>query len=171
MAVTTIDGHVSRALDFYNKTDLYFVLGHPNPWDIEAKPPEAKVTDKITDPLGYLFISTKLLVRPLTNLSASSITYRDTKWELVDINECYQKQARWVYMTAFVEYDMMSTDAVYRQIGICTGLTRKPNVLPGQLFLLPSDVESPGVLEVIDNRKPKYRELDQREKVSCIIEF
>lgn len=53
MAVTTLKGHVSRALDFYNKPDIYMGIGKTTPWEDEYNPPTPATTDELTEPAGY----------------------------------------------------------------------------------------------------------------------
>jgi hypothetical protein len=170
MAVTTILGHVSRARDFYDKTSIYFCLGKTSAWSDESNPPIPLNTDSIEEVAGYKLVESKFLVIPDTD-GSGEITYRDTKWKIVPYDEAFSKGARWVYVMSYISYDDFSTDLVYRQIGICTGLTKKSTVASGKSNLLPSEVDNPGILEVLDNRTPIYREVDQREKLSVIIEF
>lgn len=170
MAVTTLKGHVSRALDFYNKTSIYFCLGRTTPWDDETKPPVPTNTDDMETPAGYKLIESKFLVVPSTD-NTGEITYRDSKWKIVPYDKALEQGARWVYVMSYIAYDEFSTDLIYRQIGVYTGLTKAAGVASGKSNLLPSEVENPGILEVLDNRTPVYRELDQRESLSVIIEF
>ena len=39
MAIMTLNGHVSRALDFYGRDDLYFGIGRTSAWADEKTPP------------------------------------------------------------------------------------------------------------------------------------
>lgn len=168
MAVTTIKGHVSRALDFYNKSSIFFCLGRTTAWSDENNPPVPLNTDDLEEPSGYKLIESKFLVIPDTN---GSITYRDSRWSIVPYDKALEKGARWLYLSSYISYDEFPVDLVYRQIGVYTGLVKNPSVPSGKSNLLPSEVSNPGILEVLDNRTPVYRELDQREKLSIIIEF
>lgn len=173
MAVTTLKGHVSRALDFYNKGEIFFGLGRTSAWENENKPPTPVNTDDLEEIAGFKLVESKFLVIPVTDSESTSyqISYRDTKWNIVPYEEAFTKGARWVYLSSYVAYDEFSTDLVYRQIGVYTGLRRKDTTLSGKGNLLPDEVEDQGILEVLDNRKPVYRELDQREKLAVIVEF
>lgn len=53
MAVITLKGHVSRALDFYNKPDIYMGIGKTTPREDEYNPPIPATTDELTEPAGY----------------------------------------------------------------------------------------------------------------------
>lgn len=172
MAVVTIKGHVSRAMDFYNKEDIHFCIGKSTPWDNENSPPVPKNTDEIQDALGYKLIESKFLVIPVENENAAyELMYRQTKWKIVPYEEALEKGARWVYIMSFIAYDEFPVDIVYRQIGVYTRLVRKSGVPDNQAALTPDEVEDPGILEFLDNRRPIYRELDQREKIAVVIEF
>ena len=122
--------------------------------------------------LGYKLIDSKFLVIPVTNdLEPYEISYRDTKWKIVPYEEALDKGARWVYVVSYIAYDELPTDFTYRQIGLYTKLSKKDGVAESKSALLPYEVEDPGILEILDNRRPVYRELDQREKLAVVIEF
>lgn len=81
--------------------------------------------------------------------------------------------ARWVYMDAYLRYDQFPL-VTYRQIGIYS------SVEPSNVDTMRSKAYSDtgeneyiraGILEVLDNRKPTPREIDQKEMLSLIIEF
>lgn len=81
--------------------------------------------------------------------------------------------ARYVYVEGYLNYDEFPL-VTYRQIGLCT------NVLPNTLDVMRSaeyaaggenEYTSLGVLEILDNRVPATRDVNQRELISMIIEF
>ena len=81
MAIALIGGHVSRALDFYNKEGKYFVIGGTEPWEEEALPPSPLVTAYQVDTLVALKkVENTHLVVPDKN---GSIIYRDDTWRIV----------------------------------------------------------------------------------------
>ena len=172
MAVTTLSGHVSRALDFYSKSNIFFSIGRTEAWEDEQKPPTPVNTDTTEDVQGYKLVDSKFLVVPvLEDGKPYEISYRGTRWKIIPESDAVEFGARWVYIMSFINYDEFPVDLVYRQIGVWTNLQRAEGIAAGKANLLPSEVESPGILEVIDNRKPTYRELDQREKLAVVIEF
>lgn len=187
MAVTTLKGHVSRALDFYNKPDIYFGIGKTTPWteadrtpstpskDISGgyiiddyKPPVPEVTGELTEVAGYKKAETIFLVVPDPE---GTLTYRNTKWKIVPKEEALDKGARWVFLSTFVAYTELPTEISYRQIGAFTGLKAVKGTPPGKYHLLPEEVEDEGIIEILDNRTPIFREPDQREQLVLIIEF
>ena len=85
----------------------------------------------------------------------------------------YVEAAKYVYIDAYLNYDEFPI-VRYRQIGLCTGVT--PNTgdtLRSAKYSSSGSDEysSLGVLEVLDNRVPSTRDIDQRELLSLIIEF
>ena len=63
MAVTLLTGHVSRALDFYNKSDIYMGIGRTTPWDEgENNPPTPVNTDSLQEVAGYKNEETNVLI-------------------------------------------------------------------------------------------------------------
>jgi len=63
--IITLDGHVSRALDFYNKADnTYFVIGRTSAWDNELVPPVPDESTKIEEIIGYKKIDLMYMLIP-----------------------------------------------------------------------------------------------------------
>lgn len=180
MAVTTLAGHVSRALDFYKKDSIYYVIGHRNEWnksqdapdasdDVnDQNPPTPKNTDTIKDIIGYQKVTSKFLV---VKDDTGTIQYKNQKWKIVQESDAISNGARWVYITTYIDYNNLPINLSYRQIGVVTGLSVKSGVSPTKLSLLPNEIGNSGLLEVLDNRTPIYRDADQRERLSLIIEF
>ena len=52
-----------------------------------------------------------------------------------------------------------------------TGLVRAPGVPTDIYVLLPAQVADPGILEVLDDRKPVYRDADVKEQIKLVLEF
>lgn len=168
MAVTTLKGHVSRALDFYNKDNIFMGVGKVTPWSDDYTPPVPDPTDDLLEPAGYKEVESKFLVVPDPE---GELTYRRTKWKIVKPEDALEQGARWVFLSTFLTYEELPTDISYRQIGAFTGLIRDEKVPAGKVSLLPTEVSDQGILEVLDNRTPIYREADQREQLVLIIEF
>ena len=172
MAITTLKGHVSRAMNFYNMESIWFVVGHGDEWpEGDDYPPVPRNTDSIAEPLGYKKVESKFLCRPVSGPDEhGEITYRGTSWKIIEKDNAPDEGARWVYLMTNIAYDELPTNIVYRQMGVVTGL--KPITdKEGEVALQPEDVEEEGLLEVLDNREPVYRDVNQREQLSVIMEF
>ena len=185
MAICTLTGHVSRALDFYNKSldssGLYFAIAHPDTWtsgelgarfvegtNYDTNPPVPLNTDNLINTLGFKKAEASYLVVPD---NAGALEYRATKWKIVSAENAVAQGARWVYVSTYLYYTELSTSLIYRQVGLYSGLTRAEGVSETKYALVPSEVASPGLLEAIDYRKPVYRSADMRESIKIIIEF
>lgn len=180
MASSTVTGHVSRALDFYSTSDIYFGIGKTTSWSSNStptsnatnnddNPPEPTSTDTLQEVLGYKKIESKFLVYPD---NTGEITCNGRKWKIVtDPSEALSLGARWVYLASWLLYDEIPTDSSYRQVGVFSGLVKKDSVASGKSALAPSEVEDQGVLQAIYHRKPVYRDANQREQLIAIITF
>lgn len=181
MAICTVMGHVARAIDFYHKKDMYFCIGKTSSWsrddlgdefsevtDYDANPPVPKNTDTILELAGYKKVESAFLVVPD---DSGDLEYRSTKWKIVTEEEAPKQGARWVYISSYLSYNELPTDIAYRQIGVVSGVEAKEGIPSSKFALLPEEVEKEGLLEVIDNRKPVYRDMDIREHLKLIIEF
>lgn len=167
MALVTLKGHIQRAIDFFLKDNIHFVLGKTTPWEDDNNPPVPTLTEEIQDVLGYRLITSRYMVKPDPE---GELTYRDSKWKIISSDNAMEEGARWVYLSVFLESEELPL-TTYRQVGVTTGLERAENVPIGKPNLLPEEVVDSGILEVIDNRKPVYRQLDQKEKLVIILEF
>lgn len=168
MATTTINGHVARALDFFERNDIYFGIGRPDPWADEQFPPAPTIeTTDLTTPIGFKKVESVYMVVPDTE---GEIVYRDKRWKIVPANQAIEEGARWVYIDCYLRYDELPLSD-YRQIGVYSRLKPKTSVPPGKYNLLPSEVDDRGILEVLDNRKRVSRQIDQKENLTLVIEF
>jgi hypothetical protein len=169
MATTTVGGHVSRALEFFERPDTYVGIGKSTPWEDENVPPNPIQTKTTLDEvIGYKKVEYKYLV--VEDIVDGTISYRDSKWRIVPPDQAVAQGARWVYVEAHLRYDELPLVS-YRQVGIFNRLVKLSNIDAGKVALLPSEVEDVGVLEVYDNRKVVNRQSDQKEQLSFVIEF
>lgn len=82
MAIAVNGGHVSRALDFYDRESKYLIIGGSKPWDDEPSPDLPKVTDfKLRDVIGLKKVDNTFLVVP--DNEKGTIIYRDQKWRVI----------------------------------------------------------------------------------------
>lgn len=179
MAITLLKGHVSRALDFYNKNSIFFGIGKTTAWSDPSdssindyKPPTPKNTDSLQEVVGYRRVDSKYLVKPAEDSdSTAELTYGGKKWKIITPNRALEEGARWVCVLSNIQYSEFPTNISYRQIEVVSGLVPADSVVDGRANLLPSQVKDVGIPEVLDNRTPIFREPDQREKLIVIIEF
>lgn len=167
MACVTLQGHVSRAVDFYNKGDIYFGIGRTTEWVDEKNPPTPGIESVVEELVGFKRVESKYFVVPDEN---GEITYKDSRWAIVPAEEAVSRGARWVYLNCFIAFSELPTDISYRQIGVYSGMKISEGY-ESVYALYPENVVDTGVLEIIDNRKPIYRSADLREQLSIIIEF
>lgn len=87
MAIAVTQGHVQRAIDFYNKSGKYFIIGGTNPWEDDSDPPNPSIDDyKLLDVIGLKKVDETFLVIK-TNESATGnsniIAYRNQNWKKI----------------------------------------------------------------------------------------
>ena len=175
MAIKTNMGSVSRALDFYNKDEIFFCIGKTSPWPDEENPPEPDADSTIEGAIGYKRHEFKYLVVPYdggdTPDGTVIIDYGpDSKWKAVPAGSAVDEKAMWVYVETTINAEDFPLGD-YRQVGLYTNLVRASGVDSNKTTLLPSEVEDPGLLEIIDNRVKVTRLEDTRENLSFIIKF
>jgi hypothetical protein len=93
-----------------------------------------------------------------------------SQWRVVAESEALSLGAKWVYIeTTILPTDLPAGD--YRQVGVFSGLTRNGGVNAGKFNLLPSEVQSQGILELIENRGASTRNANTKEELSFIMQF
>lgn len=171
LPITTTMGHVSRAISFQELPNVYFGIGRTTPWDGEsdddfsAPLPSVDATE-LDELIGLKKVDIKALVVPDED---GTLIYRDRTWRKISAEEAIQLGAHWVYIEASILYDELPATA-YRQIGVFSRVQPKSTVTSPSI-LLPEDIESTGVLEILDQRKVVTRNVDSRDTFSMIIEF
>lgn len=81
MAIAVTQGHVQRAIEFYNKLGKYFIIGGTKEWDDESAPPSPSTEDyKLIDVVGLKKVDNCHLIVPDPN---GSIHYRSEDWRIV----------------------------------------------------------------------------------------
>lgn len=177
LPVTTVMGHVSRAISFQELPNIYFAIGRTTPWpgEIEAAqlktdytvplpPIEATSLDEL---IGMKRVSTKSLVVPDQD---GTVIYRDKIWRRITPDEAIRLKAHWVYIEASIYYDELP-DKSYRQIGVFSRVKLKDGISPLKQIILPEEIEDTGVLEILDYRKVVTRNEDTKDTFSMIVEF
>lgn len=172
LPVTTIAGHTSRAISFFELDRVYFGIGRTSPWDGETEkgfsaPLPSTSATELTELIGLKRCTTKSIVYPDPE---GTVVYRDQTWRKVSPEQAIELGAHWVYIEASIDYDELPAVG-YRQIGVFSRVTLKDGVSPTKAVLLPEDIKSTGILEVLDQRKVVTRNEDSRDTFSMIIEF
>lgn len=174
LPVVTYLGHTSRALSFYALDDIYLGIGKTSAWQDDETtnenfiPPEPNLdATELTELVGMKKLTRKQLVMPDEN---GTIQYRNTTWKVISEEEAVENQARWVYVECCIYFDELPL-VDYRQIGIFSRVQKATGVDKTQTVLLPKDIKSMGLLEVMDNRHVVTRQVDTKDVYSMIIEF
>ena len=172
LPITTVAGHVSRAISFFELPAVYFALGKTSPWEGETEPdfsaplPSVNATE-LEELIGMKKVDVKSLVVPDDE---GTVVYRDQTWRKVSTQESIELGAHWVYIEASILYDELPATA-YRQIGVFSRVTLNDGIPASQSILLPEHIKHPGILEVLDQRKVVTRNEDSKDTFSMIIEF
>lgn len=171
LPITTIIGHVNRAICFYELPNVFFAIGKQSKWEGEdeegfSAPLPSVNARELEELIGMKRVTIKSLVIPDDE---GTIVYRDQVWRRVSIEEAIEKGGHWVYIEASVNYDEMPAVA-YRQIGVFSRVKAKEGMETSDL-LLPKDIENVGILEILDQRKVVTRNEDSRDTFSMIVEF
>jgi hypothetical protein len=168
MAISTVYGHVSRALEFFHRDDLYFAVGRTTVWADESVPPAPDVNlQEIEEVIAFKKVMEKKIVVPDAE---GSIFYMGDYYREVTEPNAETEKARWIYVSTTLIGNEVPLSS-FRQVGLYSNLVKEGSVPSNQLVLLPADVDDTGLLEIVDNRRVTHRQDDQSEKLSLVIEF
>lgn len=166
MPTLTTSHHVAQALRALAATNKYLGIGRTTAWADELSPPlPAGSATALTEPVCYAPLSRATLVVPDV---AGDLAFDGATWRTVSPANAYAEGAVRLYLEGRLEYDDAPL-VVFRQVGFFTGLT--PATGAGAGVLLPSQVADPGVLEVLDHRRPVYRAADKVDIVAVMVQF
>jgi hypothetical protein len=168
MAISTVYGHVSRALEFFKHDDLFFGIGRTTAWTDEQVPPAPDVNiQEVEEIVAFKKVIEKKMVVPDAQ---GTIFYMGEQYREVTAAQAEAEKSRWVYVSTTLIGNEVPL-ASFRQLGLYSGLKVKDTAPAGKIALLPADIEDTGLLEIIDNRRVTHRQEDQSEKLSLIVEF
>ena len=165
---SVIGMRIWQAVQTVLSANAWVGIGKNGTWGGVDDPPEVNPSTTALDGLVALKkAETLTLVVPDVN---GTIEHLGQKWLPVVVSDARAKQARWVYVAAWLRYGEVPI-VDYRQTGAFLGVTRNGGVDVGKLVLLPSEVADLGYLAAVNNRSPIPRAEDQKELVEFIIEF
>lgn len=172
--VITDRSHVQSALDF--KTlylpNTYIGIGRTTPWSDEQNPPACDpAANQISEVIGYKLVSSFTLVRPPNageTIPENAIIYRDTPWIIISDEQAYLQNATYVYISADIVGDELPL-ATFRQTGLYLNLI--PNSGVTQPNLIPSQVQSYGILKGYVNDVPVTRTVGQTTTLEFLLSF
>jgi len=167
MAISTVYGHVSRALEFYKQPELFFAIGRTTEWSDESIPPAPDVnTAEVEEVFAFKKVLEKKIVVPDPN---GSIFYINSYYREVSAADAEAEKARWVFVSTTLAGNEVPLQS-FRQVGLYSNL-KATTGNESKIILMPNEVDDTGLLEVVDNRRVTHRQVDQTEKLSLVIEF
>ena len=166
MGLTT-DFRVQLAVDLFNATGVWGVIGRTTAWPDENNPPAEDVATTLLDtPIGYKKILTKLLVKPDVS---GDIQFKNQNYAVVTVEEAFNEDVVRVFLEFSFDYDEVPL-STFRQIGIHRGLVPTAgNELA--LVLQPAQVASAGPLLYYVNRLAETRAIDKKNIIRRILQF
>lgn len=147
MAITTNGAHVSRALDFFNKDNIYFAIGKSTAWNEADTPIEPSITDEaLQEIIGYKKVETMYMV--VQDEVNGTISYRDSKWSVVAPDQAMDRSSKWVYLDTTLRYDELPL-GYYRQVGLYTGLIPYQGRAQKSCITITSNATGDGNLDIM----------------------
>lgn len=164
MAVVTTNARIQASIDYVKKaSNTYVAIGRQTPWTNEQAPPTEDVNAvTLQEVIGYKKVKKVSLCKPIEEGEDTpyvKVEYAGKHYALVPVEKAFQEKTTLVYY----ESEILGTDlptGLYRQVGIHTGVTPKTGITKPNL--LPSEVQSTGVLEFYENKQFQNRTLETK---------
>lgn len=144
LAIETNVGHTVMAQNFLaNLNNYWFLFAKTTAWDNESSPDaEVKTTTSLSNLLGIYKVTTGKLVYPVTTASSTTISYKNTYWEVAQSSDdALANNARYVYLESEISPDSLPYGQ-YRQVGIVSS----PTVTSGKSYGKASEISNQGTL-------------------------
>lgn len=169
MPILTESHHVTQALRFLAATNKYCAIGRTTAWADEQNPPAPSASATTVEEVqAYAPLAQATLVIPDED---GLIEFLGDQYTAVAVEDAYTEGAVRVYVVARFEYAVggLPPLCTFRQVGIFSGLVKAGGA--GNGVLLPNEVTSPGILEIIDNRTPTIRAADKVDVICAMVQF
>lgn len=175
MAYTTptpavnINARVFQALNYLNSiNNTYLVLGQADPWDNDTNPPIATTIETIDKPIGYIKPVCYVCYQVSEKKDDSTISYGGKFYQPSDSVNAYTNKATFVYYTATINPDSLSSLNTFRQISLNIGVTPRSGITQTQA-LTPTNVSDSGLTHVLINTQPFIMTEDRKIKLSMLL--
>lgn len=115
IGVTTIGGHVARAIDFQARGDVYVVLGKASPWEIPSDPTIGDGNPPVPSPLTMALeeplVAKKATLQLVVPDAAGTVQVYGQRWRLVTPQEAIEIGGHWVLAQADFNYNEVPVTA------------------------------------------------------------
>lgn len=176
MAIETNIGHVSQALAFSERKDLYFVLGRSQDWADPTTPDgELANVGSITNPLALVKVDRSVLCYDSGEDAVTSasdgddfIIYKGKKWNTIEPDAVFSSDSQLAQDACYVcligSLDVGALPMFsFTQIGVSGGAIIA-NTANSQLHAYQNDVSNWGQLLFYENRvKETYTDTQRKE--------
>lgn len=168
MATLTTAHHSNRAKAFLEIPNLYIAIGRTSAWTDENSPPlEVPGTADIDEIIGMKPVT---LRKYMVEDAIDGTVFWDNKiWRLLTIEDGLAASAIYAYVEAQIQYSELPLTG-FRQVGLYSGTVLQPGVSP-LIAVLPSQIQSNGLLEAYSNRKVENRASDKTDILRFIVKF
>ena len=169
MGCTTYVGRARRALMTKQNSTFWVAVARTTIWPNEQSPPSPSPgVTSIDEPICFVKADNVRLCK-LVN-SGGDINHLGQAYQFVDDTNAISEMARFLYLHAEFHPAQGQPYGSFRQIAVFSGLVPKAGY-ESDLWLAPTNVQNPGVLEYLDNDVVTVMSLTKYEVVPIIIEF
>jgi len=175
MAIQTITGHITQAINFSQQSSLYFELAKQTDWSDPSSPDsEVSSTTDLPDSQAFVSVVNKFLVydNGVTTKQEDTdtyIIYKGHQWNIATTENAVANKAYYVVLIGNLSVGVLPSFK-YTQIGIRQGTVLASNVA-SQDYAKASDVTTKGSLLYYENRQLETYTDATRKNIKYMIKF
>ena len=181
----TLKSRQRRMQDFMSSDLAYrfIAIGRTSPWEDENNPPVPDETmTEVTELIGLQRIDSykyaKVIPNPTTLQKRTGVYYKGLYYSVTQDADIALSEG---YTSVMCEVtldrdtiDSIPVDITFRQVGLYVGVQATPDEIRYGITRAEWDAKlaaDKGTLEVVDNRQPMSRAIDQIENILILLDF
>jgi len=163
-------GRVYRALAFKSANTLWCCIGGQTGWVDDSHPPEPDLTmTTIVEPIVYVKADFTTLC--VWSEVSADVEVGGNHYTYASDEDAMDMYARFLYAQFTLDGTIVGIPTgTFRQVGVFSGLTPASGHAEDS-WLSPSNVDDPGILQYISNRRPVVFSESEVRQERIIIEF
>jgi hypothetical protein len=150
---TTYVDMVLRAIDFFQRTDIWVAIGRTTAWDDDLDPPTADMETGLDTPVVYVRPDDIQLLKPVPD-DGDFVDDVGQHYEFVLEEDAITEVARYVYIAAEFTDQGGQPHSTFRQCAIVTNLVTA-NGYENEPWVAPANVTDIGYVRWIANFEPQ----------------
>jgi hypothetical protein len=171
--IATSNHRVKNAKRFVDDGEVWAVLGGQSAWTDDQNPPNPPFASNLVNtPIGAKKATKQLVIQDdVTGTEQFILNGTLTRWKVITtLEEALTLGARWVLLRSIIVGDELPLNQ-FREVGFFTGLVKANGVDANKTNLTAAEIQSYGILEALEYKKPISRDISTGYEIAALIEM